>query len=300
MALTTEFVTSVRRQGSIPTTMTTADILAVGDEEIQARFVALLESVRQNYMVRELIATPDVRGKVPLPPRASGAAVRSVQLQVGGTWRSLPQRQMEDWDGQSTGYPDGYYLDAGSIVLLPTGTSGTLRIRYCARPSKMVDDSDGAKSKAITSVTPGPTTTTLVCGGYVGSTVIDIVAGGPAHQLKAINTTLTGSVSVSTADLLEGLIAGTLPGAYDCVCYPGTTPFVPLPEELFSALVHATAANILLTQGYLEEANAQEGKAQQCIEMARPMLLPRNEGNPQRVTGGLRRALGGGVGRRGW
>ena len=77
MALTTEFVTSVRRQGSIPTTMTTADILAVGDEEIQARFVALLESVRQNYMVRELIATPDVRGKVPLPPRASGAAVPS-------------------------------------------------------------------------------------------------------------------------------------------------------------------------------------------------------------------------------
>jgi hypothetical protein len=164
----------------------------------------------------------------------------------------------------------------------------------------MVDDNDGAKSKAITSVTPGPTTTTLVCGGYVGSAVIDIVAGGPAHQLKAISTTLTGSVSVPTADLLEGLIAGTLPGAYDCVCYPGTTPFVPLPEELFSALVHATAANILLTQGYLEEANAQEGKAQQCIEMARPMLLPRNEGNPQRVTGGLRRALGGGVGRRGW
>lgn len=301
MALTSEFVAAVRRQGSIPSTMTAADIMAAGDEEIQARFVALLESVRQNYMVREIIATPDVRGKVPLPPRASGAAVRSVQLQVDNTWRSLPQRQMEDWDSQSTGYPDGYYIDAGSIVLLPTGTSGTLRIRYCARPSKMADENDATKSKAITSVTPGAVTTTLVCGGYVGSTLIDIVAGGPAHQLKAISTTLTASTSVPTADLLEGLVAGSSTAQqFDAVCYPGFTPYVPLPEELFSALVHATAANVLLAQGYLEESSAQESKAQQCIEMARPMLLPRNEGNPQRVTGGLRRALGGGSFRRGW
>jgi hypothetical protein len=299
MALTTEFATAVRRQGSIPSTMTTADILAVGDEEIQARFVALLESVRQNYMVREVVSTVDERGKVPLPPRASGAAVRSVQLQTNGnSWRSLPQRQMEDYDSRTTGEPDGYYLDAGSIVLLPTGTTGTLRIRYCARPSKMLDDTFTAQCERIASVTPGPVTTTIACGGYVGSNTVDIVSGGPAHQLKAISAPLTASTQIATADLLDGLVASASPElAADFVCYPGLTPYVPLPEELFSALVHATAANILLAQGYLEEAGAQEGKAQACIQSAKPMLIPRNEGNPQRVAGGLRRALTGFGGR---
>ena len=301
MALTSEFVTSVRRQGSIPSTMTAADIMAIGDEEIQARFVSLLESVRQNYLIRELVATPDVRGKVQLPARASGAAVRSVQLQTNNSWRSLPQRQIEDWDAQSSGDPSGYYVDAGAIVLLPTGTTGTLRIRYAARPSKMVDDTDTTKSKAITSVTPGPVTTTMVCGGYSGSTLIDIVSGGPAHQLKAISIPLTGTTTVNTTDLLDGIVASNSGvGYYDMVAYPGTTPFVPLPEELFSALVHSTAANILLSQGYLEESSAQEAKAQMCIKQSLPMLLPRNEGNPQRVTGGLRRAIGGGGWRGGY
>jgi len=290
MALTTDFVAAVRRQGSIPSNTTAADVLAVGDEEIQARFIALLESVRQNYMVRELVASVDARGKVPLPARASGAAVRSVQLQVNGSWRSLPQRQMEDEDAQTTGQPSGYYLDAGSIVLLPTGSSGALRIRYCARPGKMVLDTDAALCKALTAVgAPGATTTALTAA-FTGSLAsCDIISVGPAHQAKAIGATLGGAqpnLTVLNASLLEQPIVG------DFVVLADRSPFVPLPEELFSALVHSTASNILLSQAYLEEAGAQEGKAQSCIQSALPMLLPRNEGNPQRVTGGLRRALG--------
>ena len=290
MALTTDFVASVRRQGSISSTMTAADIMAVGDEEIQARFIALLESVRQNYLVRELVASPDARGRVPLPIRASGAAVRSVQLQVSGSWRSLPQRQMEDPNALTQGQPGGYYLDAGSIALLPTGTSGTLRIRYCARPGRMCLDTDTSLAVALTAVgAPGPTTTALTAA-FVGSLAnCDIVSSGPAHQAKAVGVALGGaqpSLTVNNVDLQEQPIAG------DFVALADRSPFVPLPEELFSALVHSTAANILLAMAYLEEASAQEGKAQACIQAALPMLLPRNEGNPQRVTGGLRRALG--------
>ena len=69
MALTTAFVTAVRRQGSIPSSFTSADILAMRDGEIQAVFVPLLERLRQNFLVRELTAAPDSRGRVALPVR---------------------------------------------------------------------------------------------------------------------------------------------------------------------------------------------------------------------------------------
>lgn len=298
--LTSELVTAVRRQGSIPSTVTDATILAMGDEEIQGRFIPLLEVIRQNYFIREITATPDARGRIPVPGRAVGASLRNVQLYVNNSWQSLPLRAMEDADAIVSGsLPAAYYLDAGSICLLPNGSSGTVRIRYAARPGKMCLNTDGALCKIITAVTPGAVTTTIAAGGYVGSTLIDIISGGPAHQHKAILTTLTASTQVPTADLLEGLGTATSQGYVDYVTFPDMTPFVPLPEELFSALVHSVASNILLAKGYLEEASAQEKRAERLTSEARAFLMPRNEGNPQVVSGGLRRALMGGQSRRG-
>ena len=298
--LTSEFITSVRRQGAIPSTMTDATIMSMGDEEIQGRFIPLLESLRQNYFVREITSTPDARGRVPIPPRAVGAALRNVQLNVNNVWVSLPQRAMEEYDSVSTGQPAAYYLDAGSICLLPNGTSGTLRIRYPARPGKMVLSSDPVM-KGITAVVVGPTTTAITCA-YSGAANgiglgIDIIAGGPAHQQKAIGITLTGASPnwvAQNSDLLDGLVA-----AFDVLGLADQNIYVPLPEELFSALVHSVAANILLAKGYLEESSAQEQKAARCVAEAKLFLMPRNEGNPQVVSGGLRRALQGGQSRRG-
>lgn len=295
MALTTDFVAAVRRQGSIPSTFASTDILGIGDEEIQGRFVPLLESLRQNYFVREISAVPDSRGRVPIPDRAVGAALRSVQLAVGNGWVPLPLRDLGDADYMSGGgLPDGYAIDGGSIILLPQGRTGTLRLRYAARPGKMVIDTDLSKAAKITAVTDYPLTglTLLTSGAYSGSTIIDIISYGPAHQQKLISGPYSVGY-VTTAQLLEQPIggAGTIPGDYFCAA--DTSPFVPLPEELYSALVHSVAANILLAQGYLEEAGAQEAKAAGIINTAKLYLMPRNEGNPQVVRGGLRRALGG-------
>lgn len=287
MALTTRFVSAVRRQGSVPSTYLSTDILEIGDGEIQAVFVPLLERVRQNYLVRELTATPDAMGRVPLPTRASGAALRSVQLQVNNTWRPLPQRQLEEYDSLSTGQPDAYFLDGGSVALLPKGSSGTLRIRYPMRPGRMVLDTDTTKAGAISSVTIGPTTT-LLATTYTGVDPVDFISSGPAHQAKAIDVPLLALGPVPNTYFTEALVVGDYVAAADC------SPFVPLPEELFAALVHRTAGVLLRSLGYDDEARTQLALAGESIDSATPMLLPRNEGNPQRVTGGIRRALGAG------
>jgi hypothetical protein len=297
VALTTDFVTAVRRQGSIPSSILDADILAIGDEEIQSSFIPLLESLRQNYFIREVTLSPDARGRVPIPPRAVGAALRSVQLSMGNGWAPLPLRDLGDADYVSGGaLPDAYAVDGGSIILLPYGTSGSLRIRYAARPGKMVLATNPIAA-TVTAVTAGGTTTSIVSAFSGPATPVDIVSSGPAHQHKAIATTLSGAgpnYTVPTADLLELPIIG------DVLSVGDKSAYVPLPEELFAALVHKVASNVLLGLGYIEEHEAQEKKAERVISAAKLYLMPRNEGNPKTVKGGLRRALGAGPRRGRW
>ena len=281
MALTTAFVTAVRRQGSIPSSFTSSDILAMGDGEIQAVFVPLLERLRQNFLVRELTASPDSRGRVALPARAVGAALRSVHLQVGNGWTLLPQKAIEENDFASSGQPFGYYLDAGSVALLPSGTSGTLKLRYSARPGRMVLDTATASAGVISGVTVG-STTTLITSTYSGVGPVDVVSAGPAHQQKVIGSVLG---PITNTDCLE------TPAVGDYLCDADTSPFVPLPEELVAALVHRTSGVILRALGYDEEAGIQLALAGEAIANATPMLVPRNEGNPQRFKGGLRASL---------
>ena len=291
MALTTDFIAAVRRQGSIPSSFTSADVLALGDAEIQGRFIPLLESLRQNYFVREVTASPDARGRVALPARAIGAALRSVQLFTGASWVSLPLRDLGDSDFVSSGAPSAYALDGGSIILLPTGTSGTLRIRYSARPGRMCLDTDTTLARVISAVgAPGATTTALTSSFTGALALCDVISAGPAHQQKAINTTFGGSqpnLTVPNVDCLEQ------PAAGDYVAAGDRSPFVPLPEELYAALVHSVAANILLSLAYLQEASAQQDKADRLTGEARLYLMPRNVGNPKTVRGGLMSALRG-------
>lgn len=288
--LTSAFAAAVRRQGSIPNTYSTTDILGVADGEIQSVFIPLLESVRQNFLVREIIAVPDARGRVPLPNRSVVASARNVQLQVGNGWRELPMRAMEEADSMSSGPPAAYYMDAGSIVLLPSGSSGTLRIRYVARPGAMVLDTATTTSTTITGVTIVGDVVTLALGAFTGTGLMDILSGGPAHQAKLIDGVMTG-FTVPLSSCIEA------PAVGDRLATSGNTPFVPLPEELSAALMHRTAGVILQGLAYLEEASAQLSLANEAIARAVPMLTPRNEGNPQRIVGGLARALR--TGRRG-
>lgn len=302
--LTDVFAAAVRRQGVIPQSYAVADILAAGDDEIRAVFLPILERVRQDHLVRTATITADALGRYQLPKRAVTGGLRSVQLQINNLWVSLPQRQMEEVDFLTSGQPAAYFLDAGSIILLPSGTSGTLRVRYAARPSAMVTLTGGSPAAAsISTVTVGSTTTAITCtaNGITG-TAVDIIGNGPTHPLKAIEAviqsgtiTTGGPVTLLNSDLFEAptnsAVSYVATNAPDFICQAGVTPVVPLPEELTGALIHRTTGSILRALGYLEESAAQFRQAEEAIAGVSLMLTPRNPGNPQTVRGGIRRAL---------
>jgi hypothetical protein len=193
----------------------------------------------------------------------------------------------KDYGTIVSGLPYGFYFDGGGLVLLPFGTSGTLRVRYYARPGKMVLP---AQAQQITSVSVVGTNVSLGFALAPAASLHDIVSSGPAHQQSAIDllTPNTNPSVVPLASLLETPQVGDwLTGT------PDTTPLVPLPEELSASLVLLTGARYLLSRGYLEEAAPLQSNGMQQLLTQTELLRPRSDGNVKRLTGGTLKTLSG-------
>ena len=295
--LVSEFISAVRRQGKIPSDISSADILAAGDMEIQGRLIPLLRLSHQEYFVTEA-TVESVNGRVRLPPRSTMGAVRHVQLVYGDTYQNLPQVELEsDQLIAAGGVPGGWYFDGGSIVLLPRGTNGSIRFRYYLRPSKMIVETDTNNVSEILSATETNGLYSLTLANAITTPdAVDVISGGGSHALCAIdvsNLQLT-VVAVTAAEVLSpiALTSSTYVIGGDWVAAAGRTPLVPVPEEMFSTLVHRTAYVMLRGLGYEAEAASQKALADESHQDAMAILAPRSEGNPKPLTGGIRRAMG--------
>jgi hypothetical protein len=307
-----DFVAAVRLQSAATAQVSDADILSIGDRQVQGRMVPLLRSLNQDFGAREVELTIGADGRVNLPSRAVGVGVLHVQLKVGQSWVDLPNVSMARDVGNGvspsslslTGgaggpAPYGYRLDAGGLVVAPRASSGTLRVRFFARPSKMKLESDTTYCRAIGTVAESGSNWLLGVTGWGGGAAgyVDVVSQGPAHQLVLAD----GLMSYSSPTMTVPKSASyEVPQAADYVALAGFSPFVPLPEEMAAALVHRTAAELLHALSYLEEAASQRQVAEEVIQEARVTLQPRNENNPMRRTGGVRGSLLRGSSTRRW
>lgn len=290
--LASEFIAAVRAQAKVPADIADASILLFGDREIAGRMVPAIRQSHQEFMVAE--ATVDsYNGKVAIPQRAVAASVRHVQRVDAGLATHLPHLELEDdrLEGSSAG-PAGWYFDGGCVVLLPRGSSGTVRFRYFLRPSKLVVETDTSSVRSITSAAKASGGWVLTLSGSAPSgSSFDVVSSGPAHECVAID--LASASTIPQASCLSVFSSLTSCGY---VTKPGLTPYVPLPEELAASCVHLVAAVILRSLGYDSEASAQSAIADSAMDAWRSGLAPRSEGNPRKLRGGIRRALSWGWG----
>lgn len=288
--LVSQYLTAVRRQGKVSPEITDADLLGLGDIEIASSLLPLVRSVRQEYFVREATVA-SVGGRCALPNRAIDGTVRHVQLLLNGAALPLAHVDVEDdRQGINSGVPVAWYFDGGSVVLLPRGSSGTVRFRYFARPGKLVSESDTTNVRTVVS---GGTTlnsdgsATLGLSGTIPAGNVDVISSGPAHEHLVIDLAGAGgsSLTVPVASALGPFRIG------DYVVTADMSPVVPLPEEMSSILVHQVAAVYLRSQGYDSEAGSQAAIAQAAKGAAEALLKPRSEGNPRRLRGGIRGQL---------
>lgn len=288
--LASQFLTAVRRQGQFPADLADASILAAGDMEIQGRLVPLIRQVHAEYFVAEAQLASQ-NGRVALPERSVAGSVRHVQLISGGQAVNLPQMQLEaDTLTGGSGIPFGWYFDGGQVVLLPRGTEGTIRFRYYVRPSAMTSAADEFVRVGDVAVSASGSVLTLDSAAPEPTPFapLDVISNRGSHNLLALDQPSTASLSMTVPN--ASLLGPISPGDY--VALAGFTPVVPLPEELFAALVHQTAATLLRALGYESEAKAQSVFAETALGQAQTLLAPRSEGNTLRRVGGIRSAIG--------
>lgn len=300
--LTADFVAAVRRQASLTAQSTDADILAWGDQEVRGHYMPLLRAMRAEYGVRR-VTLPSANGRCVMPDRAQVAGIRLVQWVYGSTYVNLPQLGPEDDTGDTgSTTPYGFYFDAAGINLIPSAGSGTFRVWYYQQPASMILSSVVAQTSEILTYSETPTMATVTFNPLTIIANGDVVSARPSHHTVLggiINASGSGSSNYQT--LIYPLVDGDRPvpkdeyitlEVGDWVAPNGRTPFVPLPEELSSALVHRTGGTILRALGYLNESAAALELAGEAEAKARVLLAPRSEGNSRFLTGSIASSLG--------
>lgn len=244
-------IASAKRRGWFPSSgsLTSADVLALYNEEQRTYMAALLKSTREEYLVNEANydVTYPTTGLVRVPPRCIASALRSVAiLDSQSNPVFLTRIEPENASGYpGTGTPAGYMLRGNLLQLLPAPSgTGTLRLGFLQRPSTIVDESAcgvisliNTGTKAVT-ISASPST-------FSSSTPFDLVQGVPPFSALSIDQAATKASQVYT-------FANTLPTGLavgDFICLAGETPIPQLPLECHALLAQRVVVKLLEAQG---------------------------------------------------
>jgi hypothetical protein len=285
---TADFLSSVRQRGNIPTTTNSANVnnstnlLNLATEELHIKLLPLIMSVREEfYATHKDHSITANQAAYSIPSRASGMALRDVQIIEGTSIRSLPPVDPEQISTTSTGSVEGYYLQHNSVVLYPTpnATSGTLRLRYFLRPSRLAQTSACAQ---ITAINTGTSTVTVsaVPGSWSTSTPLDLISANAPFQPWAIDQSPTGTTSttITFSSLPSDLAVG------DWLALADYTPIPQVPFEFQPVLAQMTAMKALEANGDREGAKAAEKDLELLSMNALRLISPRNKGENKKVV----------------
>jgi hypothetical protein len=285
---TTELLASIKRRGMIPSTdeaFSTADFLAIANEELQSFIVPLLLGAREEFLVANFDITTTTSAEYTLPPRAIGRELRDVLWQSGNSYIPLsriePEREYE-FGNTGSGGPYGYKFENDKVVLIPAPPSGgTLRLKYFIRPNALVLPAAVATIQSINGGRTVITTTATIPSTITTGISVDLVAAKPGFATQVLDSTTTATTSGTTITLTTALPSSVVAGDY--VCLAQEAPVAQIPVELFPLLAERVCFKVLEALG---DPRAQVQK-QICDEMARQavrLLSPRSQGSARPIV----------------
>lgn len=301
---TTDLLASLKLRGFVPSTSTpgggaTSDFLRILNEELQTFIVETLFEVNEELLVAtDPLDHTIVSGTAAyaLPERAIGPGLRDVLISDGnGGYRQLDRIEPErEGDYGVTGGVSGYKLEGNNVVLIPTPTSasGTLRLKYYARPNRLVETSDCAEIQDINTATKTVTFTANAPADFTLTHTYDVVKGKPHFDTLADDITLVDLVTTTAtfSTLPTGLAVG------DFLCFAGESPIPQIPVQMHSVLAHKAAAIYHQATGNLAKAQMAEATCEAKKAAAIKLLKPRVKGSSRIIIN----RNGPGMGTRGW
>ena len=299
------FITDARILGGIPTALSSTNLLAIADRELQTKVIPLLLSLREDFYSCDYYSALVANvGRYEVPRRAMGGRIRALWLQRSdGTLKSLRRVTPEEAHTltlTALGEPECYWLQGGEIRLNPLPADGSAFLKYLihARPGRMFETVVvGTNISSISGITYSGgnfLVAVYASGGMTGySGPVDIINSGiGGSEIRCVDMTPSAvTANQYTFPQSYGVpsdlaAAGALFNG-DYIVQAETTPYVPVPGDSYSLLLYATVAAYLRSAGYLDEAAAMADEAKTIARDMHAMLSPRTDGRSHYVTGGV-------------
>lgn len=293
---TTDLLADVRRRAMLPTTSTLgladADILEHANNEMATRLVPLVTSVNEEFYVQTVdIACVSAQAAYRMPNRSAGAKLRDVTYLQGSSVQRLSRIEPErlaQFTATPMGTPVGFYLEAGTINLVPSPSGGTLRMKYFVRPGRFTNTATDYGTIATITANTANIFSGTFAGSLTTATYFDIIANRPPFEYLAIEAQQftfsganiavvggTGNIAPISLNLAVG----------DYICKTDKSPLIQLPVELHSLLVQRTVCAIMETFNYTERLSAAESAYERMEAAALKLITPRIDGSPKKMRG---------------
>ncbi|WP_374028332.1 hypothetical protein ACES2J_08345 [Bdellovibrio bacteriovorus] len=268
-----DLIANIKLKGSFPTAsdlFSNADYLSVLNDEILNTIVPIINKVNEEYFLSyKAYAVTAGQEAYRIPKRAVGSTLRDIQrIDSAGSVLSLGRLFEEDRKSLTAG-PIGYYLKSNTILLspVPVQTSGTLRMAYTRRPSKLVMPSACAQ---VTAINGSVVDVASVPSTMTNNTLIDFVQQEGPYDILDMDVTITGisGTTINFASVPSDLAIG------DYICLAGESCVPGVPEEMVPTLVQA-ALCVCLTSKKDKSAELEIQKLQQMKDSLVQLMEPR-------------------------
>lgn len=270
---TTELINSLKIHGSFPTSndlFSNADYLVLFNHQMQTEIVPVMLTLSEDYFLLTKDFTVSASSSYRIPSRAIGAKLRDLQVQDAGG-NLTPLNRLFEEDRPST--TSGYYVVRNSVQLSPDFITGTLKMKYYARPNKLVLPTDCAQITSIDLVNKQVVVST-VPATFTTGVLIDLVQNQNPYDLLSYDNAIVGisGTTITLTEIIDDLAVG------DWVCIAQQSPVPMVPEEMHPVLVQAALVSSLASKkdkAFDIEAKILERNKQDAVRM----LDPRVENN---------------------
>jgi len=289
-------IESIKTRAQIPdnqSTFTTANFLALANEEMDIGLVPTVLSLHEEYYVySEEITLEASKSRYPIPYRAIGGKLRDLFYKnTSGDLLEMSRINPEDkatFQNSTANTNFGFfYIEGNDIVLIPdvgTSVTGTLLASYYLRPNDLVEESRVA---IITSISSSGGTTTFTVDGVptnmTTSTPVDLLQAKSGHKIRSfdvsptsVNST-TNTIEFDDNDISSDIEVG------DHIAFAGESIIPQCPSDLHSVLAHRVACRVLEALGDREGLAAANQKLAEMELKTATLIDNRVEGAPIKI-----------------
>lgn len=275
-----ELISALKVHGSFPTSddlFSDTDFLSLFNHQMKVEIIPMMIKLNEEFFVQYKDFTITQGASYRIPSRAIGAMIRDLKVVDGSGNQTAIARLFEE---DRPANMSGYYIVRNSIELSSDFTANTLRMKYFARPSKLVLTTDCAQVVSVDYNTSSVVVSSVPTD-YANGMLADFVQNNNPYDLLGMDYTITGisGTTINFASLPMGIEAG------DWLCAANESPVPMVPDELHPVLVQSALCKTLSSKkdkSYRDELDTLMRVKEDAINM----LDPRVQDNSNKVRTG--------------